>query len=266
MDSIISKNAKRFTGFSDVYDMSRPAMPAFPAEIIGRYLGRKPELVLDIGCGTGLSTVVWEGLCKRAVGIEPNDDMRKIAQTKSSDTISFRKGYSHETGLDDCSADAAVCSQSFHWMEPVSTLKEIARILKDGGVFATVDCDWPPVSDWRIDKAYTDMFIKVHEIENTVPELKDNFERFDKSKHLANIKVSGHFEFAREIVFSNTEYATADRLIDLTMSQGSLQNILKHRPELIEKELDEYKTLVRDIYKEDEFEIYFSYRMRIAVK
>jgi len=266
MDNAASKNAERFIGFSDVYDRSRPAMPRFTVEAVVKYLGKKPDTVADFGCGTGLSTVVWEGSCSRAIGVEPSDDMRKIAETKRSDTVSFVKGYSHETGLKDESVDAVVCSQSFHWMEPVSTLKEVSRILREGGVFATVDCDWPPLSDWRIDKAYTNMFVKIHELEDTVPEMKDNFVRYEKSRHLNNIKTSGLFRFAREIVFSNTETADAERLTDLTMSQGSLQNILKHRPELIEKDLDGYKTLVRDVFGDSKFEIYFSYRMRIAVK
>ena len=40
-----------------------------------------------------------------------------------------RQGYAHATGLPDAFADVVVCSQSFHWMEPESTLQEIGRIL-----------------------------------------------------------------------------------------------------------------------------------------
>ncbi|MBV8225541.1 MAG: hypothetical protein JO232_10170 [Verrucomicrobia bacterium] len=47
-------------------------------------------------------------------------------------------------------------SQSFHWMEPVSTLHEVARILRAGGVFAAYDCDWPPVSDPVADAAFAE--------------------------------------------------------------------------------------------------------------
>ena len=266
MENSAIKNADRFKGFSDVYDSSRPSMPGFTVEAIIKYLGKKPDIVVDIGCGTGLSTVVWEGNCSKVIGVEPSDDMRRIAEAKSSDTVSFIKGYSHETGLEDELADAAICSQSFHWMEPVSTLKELSRILKNGGVFATVDCDWPSISDWRVDKAYTEMFDKIHEMENNLPELKDNFNRYEKSKHLNNIKSSGHFRFVRELVFSNTEKATAQRLIALTESQGSLQNALKHKSQLISDDFENYKSLVKDVFGDSKFDIWFSYRMRIAVK
>jgi len=195
MDNAASKNADRFTGFADVYESSRPAMPLYPVRIIKKYLCRTPDLVVDLGCGTGLSTTVWQGNCKQAVGIEPSDDMRRVAEQKKSGTISFIKGFSHETGLEEGLADAAVCSQSFHWMEPVSTLKEVSRILKDGGVFATVDCDWPPLSDWRVDKAYTEMFDKIHKLEGSDAALKNNHVFFPKDKHLKNISESGLFRF-----------------------------------------------------------------------
>lgn len=260
------KNASRFIGFTDIYEFSRPAMPIFPIKTAIKYLGKTPNTVVDLGCGTGLSTIVWNGYCKKVIGIEPSDDMRNKALTKSNENITFIKGYSHETGLDDNSIDIVVCSQSFHWMEPVSTLKEINRILLSGGVFATVDCDWPPVSDWKIDKTYIELFDKVHNIENTNHKIKDSFIRYDKNKHLLNIVNSNLFIFAREVVFSNTEKCTADRLIQLAMSQGSLQNILKNAPELIIDDVEKFKSMVNHIFETKQFDIDISYRMRIAVK
>lgn len=264
--NISSKNADRFVGFAKIYEDSRPTMPLFPIQLIKRYLGKYPDTVVDLGCGTGLSTIIWQGNCKKIIGIEPSDDMRDIAAKKCTDAISFLKGYSHETGLGDNSADVVVCSQSFHWMEPDSTLQEVNRILGSGGIFVTIDCDWPPITDWKIDNAYMLLFDKIHDIENTNPLINERFVRYDKAKHLSNIKNSNYFRFARDIVFSNAEKCTAERLINLTMSQGSLQDILKIAPNLINKNIENFKILVRQILADNEIEIYFSYRMRIAVK
>ena len=89
------------------------------------------------------------------IGIEPNADMRRQAERHESLAgISYRDGLSTQTGLPDSSADIVTCSQSFHWMEPEPTLAEIARILRPGGVFAAVDCDWPPSLNWEVEAAY----------------------------------------------------------------------------------------------------------------
>ena len=167
MDEHVLKNARRFTGFAGLYDGVRPRMPVYPVEVIRQYLGRKPDRVVDLGCGTGLSTLVWRNRCLEVIGIEPSDDMLAVAQKKEMNGIAFRKGSSTSTGLPDKSADAVICSQSFHWMEPRSALSEINRVLRPGGVFATVDCDWPPVSDWRVEKKYKELFDKVLQIEKT---------------------------------------------------------------------------------------------------
>ena len=52
----MNSNAERFTGFAAIYDQARPHLPAFPREVIRRYLGHAPDTVVDLGCGTGLST------------------------------------------------------------------------------------------------------------------------------------------------------------------------------------------------------------------
>lgn len=58
------KNANRWSGFTDAYDTVRPACPGAVVEMLKRYLGRDPDTVIDLGCGTGLSTLVWEGIAR----------------------------------------------------------------------------------------------------------------------------------------------------------------------------------------------------------
>ncbi|WAV92938.1 class I SAM-dependent methyltransferase [Oxalobacter aliiformigenes] len=266
MDEHVLKNARRFTGFAGLYDGVRPRMPVYPVEVIRQYLGRKPDRVVDLGCGTGLSTLVWRNRCLEVIGIEPSDDMLAVAQKKEINGIAFRKGSSTSTGLPDKSADAVICSQSFHWMEPRSALSEINRVLRPGGVFATVDCDWPPVSDWRVEKKYKELFDKVLQIEKTEKLVESSFVRWEKTGHLHHIESSGYFRYVREIVFSSREKCDAERLIGLAKSQGGLQSILKVDPGLIEEDLARFMRSVRDVFGETVFDIDFGYRMRIGVK
>lgn len=262
----LQKNADRFKGFAEVYDNSRPKMPIYPVKIITRYLERMPETVVDLGCGTGLSTLVWRGNCKNAIGIDPSDDMLFEAQKKAGDGLSFLKGFSNDTTLDSGIADAVVCSQSFHWMEPFSTLNEVSRILKDGGVFATVDCDWPPVCVPKAEKAYAELYKKVKLLEKELPDVKNSFVRYSKDRHLQNIKDSGHFCYCRELLFANTEEFNAERFIGVILSQGSLQSVLKLHPELIFDDISKFKKEIYAVFGDSRFEADFCYRMRIGVK
>lgn len=260
------KNADRFTGFADIYENARPVVPLYPIRIICSYLGKNPDTVVDIGCGTGLSSAVWDKVCSNIIGIEPSEDMINIAIKKQSDKLHFKKAFSDNTGLPEKYADAVICSQSFHWMEPFSTLKEIDRILKDSGVFATIDNDWPPVTIWQAEKEYITLYNKVLEIEKNTPKISNTFVRYSKDKHLENIIKSGYFRYTREILFSNTEKCTAQRFINIILSQGSLQTVLKKSPELIKDDIEKFIKSINNIFGDTEFDIDFCYRMRIGIK
>jgi ubiquinone/menaquinone biosynthesis C-methylase UbiE len=66
-------------------------------------------------------------------------------------------------------------------MNPELTLAEANRILKPGGIFATVDCDWPPVSKWEAEAAYRQLSSKVSCLEKENADLRDSFIRWDKN-------------------------------------------------------------------------------------
>lgn len=152
-------------------------------------------------------------------------------------------------------------------MNPDDTLAEVDRILKAGGIFAAIDCDWPPVCSTKAEMAYTTLFNKVRIIEEENAEVRSTFTRWDKSQHLNNIRASGHFRYCREIVFSSTEPCGAERFIGLAMSQGSLQTILKLHPELIENDFRHFCKAINECFeKECHDEIIFCYRMRIGIK
>ena len=241
-------------------------MPAFPVEVSRGYLGRAPETVVDLGCGTGLSTVAWKGNCARVTGVEPNADMLAQARKREGEGVGFVQAFSHRTGLPDASADAVVCSQSFHWMEPFQTLDEVSRLLKPGGVFAAVDCDWPPVCRWEAEAAWRALSGQVEAVEAANPEIAARSHRWEKSKHLENLRRSGHFRYTREIVFANGEPCDARRLCGLALSQGGLQAILKTRPELIRPQLEAFEAEIMRVFGGETFPVRFCYRMRVGVK
>src|SRR5216684_2367833 len=188
------------SGFGAQYHAYRPRPPAALIDALVQ-LARvsRAGLVVDLGSGTGISTGIWAPRAECVIGIEPLDEMRKIAEAGNrASNVRFRPGVAQETGLPDGVADIVTCAQSLHHAEPESTLAEIGRILRVGGVFAAYDYDWPPMVHWeanRVFAAFTDgvrALRKKHGIESEQ-------EQWGKDGHVERIQRSGLFRHVAQI-------------------------------------------------------------------
>lgn len=259
---INDKNIERFSGFSELYNDNRPIPPEILTKIILMYLNKYPDVVVDIGSGTGLSTIIWQEICPTIIGVEPNDDMRITAkQNTDAKNIEFIKGVSNNTSLSSNFADVITISQAFHWMDIETTLNEVHRVLKENGVFAIYDCDWPPSIDWIIEKSFYELRDKCDEI--CFLQEKHAI-RNDKNSYINRINESKNFRFAKEVVFHSIEKCTSKRMIGIALSQGGIQDALKINTDIV-KDIDDFCNLVESRCS-GEFDIIFSYRLRIVIK
>ena len=69
----------RFADLAPRYDAARPQAPAELAEVLMQWSGRSEPDVVDVGAGTGLSTVIWVGRARQVTAVEPGDRMRAVA-------------------------------------------------------------------------------------------------------------------------------------------------------------------------------------------
>lgn len=102
-------NSNRFLGFEQLYENSRPTIHDTACNTMLNYLDHKPNQIVDVGSGTGLSTMTWIGKCDNIIGIDFNDEMLLIAKQKSYN-ISFIKAFSDNTTLQNNSTDIAIGS------------------------------------------------------------------------------------------------------------------------------------------------------------
>jgi SAM-dependent methyltransferase len=205
-------------GFADRYDRYRPHPPQALLEWLRRYARvKRPRLVVDLGCGTGLSTRAWAGKAHRVIGIEPNAAM--LAAVEPADGVEFREAFAQATGLDDGCADIVTCSQSLHWMEPEPTFAEAARILRAGGVFAAYDYDWPPVVDPEVDAAFDAYQQRRRELRESHAILR-GADIWPKHEHLDRMRESGRFRFCRELLLHSVEEGNAERVTGFAYSLG----------------------------------------------
>ena len=260
--AVNEKNVELWSGFSELYNDSRPKPPKIINTTILSWLNRNPEIVVDVGCGTGLSTIIWEDTVKKIVGIEPNDDMRATAEKNlNSDRITFLKGVSNETGIPSGYVDILTVSQAFHWMDIDSTLNEFHRILKPDGVLAIYDFILPPVMGWEIEEAFLDLRMKCSEIvySQEVPPVHNG-----KSSYNDIIKAFGKFIYSRETMFHGFERWPLQKVIGFVVNISNADFAMKMDPS-IKTDVDIFLNLVK-AHCADEMELVFPYKMVMAVK
>ncbi|MCL2636854.1 MAG: class I SAM-dependent methyltransferase [Oscillospiraceae bacterium] len=261
-NSVNEKNIERFSGYADLYNAVRPIPPPIITKAVLLYLKNNPDVVVDLGSGTGLSALIWKDIAKTVIGIEPNDDMLSEAEkTITAVNISFQKGLSNDTALSSESADVVAVSQAFHWFPIDSTLEEVYRILKHDGILAIFDCDWLPAVDWRVEEAFDKIRIKADKICESE---EKHAIRNDKSSYVNRINTFGKFRFAKEVVCHNVEKCNHEKIIGIALSQGGIQDALK-LDKAFQNDVDEFCDLVKSNLN-SEFEIIFSYRLRLAIK
>ncbi len=268
-DPLLSARQTGYTrsGFGAQYHAYRPRPPAALIDALVQ-LARvsRPGLVVDLGSGTGISTGIWAPRAECVIGIEPLDEMRKIAEAGNrASNVRFRPGVAQETGLPDGVADIVTCAQSLHHAEPESTLAEIGRILRVGGVFAAYDYDVPPMVHWEAELAFSMFMDRVQEIREQRG-IRSEQQRWGKDEHAERMRNSGVFRHLDEILAHNTEPCTAERWIGFAMTIGTVLPVLDLG--LSESELG--LTALREVSErtlgDNGLPWHVRYRVRVGVK
>ncbi|MDD1515356.1 class I SAM-dependent methyltransferase [Priestia megaterium] len=135
------KSTDKFTDKAEVYAKYRPSYPREYIEYLITEAGlNQDSIIADIGSGTGiLSRQLIE---KRfpVIGVEPNDDMRGLAEQSlklDSRFISI-KATAENTTIKDNSLDLVTVAQAFHWFDKEKFKLECQRILKQDAKVALV--------------------------------------------------------------------------------------------------------------------------------
>ncbi|WP_010280843.1 class I SAM-dependent methyltransferase [Bacillus timonensis] len=125
----------KFTDKAEIYAKSRPSYPLDSKAGLN-----KDCLIADIGSGTGILSRQLLGRGCTVIGVEPNDDMRTVAEQtiKHGSRFISIKATAENTTLNDNSIDLITVAQAFHWFDMEQFRLECQRILKEDAKVALV--------------------------------------------------------------------------------------------------------------------------------
>ena len=126
-----------FGAASAAYDAGRPE---YPAEAVAFLVASLPDAarVADIGAGTGkLLRSILRVREVEAIAIDPDEAMLRVLSERTPE-VDTRVGTAEQVPLDTASVDLVAMGQAWHWVDPVDASREIARVLKPGGVLGLI--------------------------------------------------------------------------------------------------------------------------------
>ncbi len=124
-----------FDELADAYDRYRIGYASELYDALFEYGVAPNDLVLDVGCGTGLVTAELGRRGCVATGIDACEPMIERARARAG-SARFAIGQAEDLPFEDGSFDAATSAQAFHWFDQPRALAEMARVVRPGGTVA----------------------------------------------------------------------------------------------------------------------------------
>ncbi|MQY04650.1 class I SAM-dependent methyltransferase [Actinomadura macrotermitis] len=132
--------AEAFGSDPERYDRTRPS---YPAALVDRITANRTGLdVVDVGCGTGISSRLFQAAGCTVLGVEPDARMAEFAR---------RRGLAAEVATFETwepsgrTFDAVVSGQSWHWLDAAAGAAKAAQVLRPGGRLAVFwNAETPP--------------------------------------------------------------------------------------------------------------------------
>jgi SAM-dependent methyltransferase len=211
----------RFSEAAEDYAKYRPDYPDELVVACAQYAGLVAgALVVDIGCGTGISSRRFTRHGYRVTGVDPNAAMLKKA--RDAGQAEYMRGDAADTGLPDGTADLITCAQAMHWFDLDDCVAEWRRILKAGGACAAF-WNFRRHDGWQAE--YEALLLEWSEEYGSVRKAVDGGE-----DHSAWVKASPVCKDVTEREFENSQQMDWDALLGRANSSSYVIHGVQDRP------------------------------------
>jgi len=95
------------------------------------------QRALDVGCGTGLSTMALKEIAERIVGIDSSAEMIGLASADAN--VEYQLANVEHLPFGDREFDLVTVSQAIHWFSQTRFLQEASRVLRTEGWLIVYD-------------------------------------------------------------------------------------------------------------------------------
>lgn len=146
--------AEGFGSDAERYNRARPSYPSALAErIVAISPGRD---LLDVGCGTGISSRLFQAAGCRVLGVDPDARMAGLARQSGIEAEVARFEDWDPAGR---AFDAVTAGQAWHWVDPVAGAAKAAQALRPGGRLVLFWNAFEPPAD--LNEAFAAVFRRV---------------------------------------------------------------------------------------------------------
>jgi demethylmenaquinone methyltransferase / 2-methoxy-6-polyprenyl-1,4-benzoquinol methylase len=145
---------KRYDLLAEILSLGQNAR--WRHELVAHIASSEPKRVLDVATGTaGVAIALASRTGASVIGVDISEAMmergrRRIRSEHLADRVRLEPGRAEQLAFTSESFDAVSFTYLLRYVEdPAATIKELVRVLRPGGVMASLDFFVPPNLGWR---------------------------------------------------------------------------------------------------------------------
>lgn len=173
----------------------------------------KFENALDVGCGTGLSTIALQEIAEHVTGTDNSHEMITVAQVKNEEKIPYFHAPAEHLPFKDQSFDLLTICGAINWIDRTQFFPEAKRVLKEKGWMIIYDNYI--TEDMHDNTAYTRWYQAQYLARYPKP-LRDESPLSPSEYDSYGFHIINDEPYSNDIVFSLAEY------IDFIMTQSNV--------------------------------------------
>lgn len=124
-----------FERVAEGYASHRPYYHPLVMNKVRQYLNLKNtcDAALDVGCGTGLSTIALKALADNVIGIDGSAEMIAVAEASGHKQVTYRHAPAEALPFEAESFDLITACGSINWIDRAKFFLEARRVLREPG-------------------------------------------------------------------------------------------------------------------------------------